>query len=79
MLRLPERLTPWGAAYNSDMSKLRVSIENEYATVGNAWRFLGAGSRLQLGNMSVGKFFVVASFIDNCRAIQQGNQVQAQF
>eukprot|EP00961_Rhodomonas_salina_P264573 3576062-Rhodomonas_salina.1 len=72
-------LTPAGKAYNDVMASLRVSIENQYATVMNTWRYLNAGTKLLMGSMPVGKFFLVCSFLYNCRSIMAGNQVQSTF
>eukprot|EP00961_Rhodomonas_salina_P061255 822381-Rhodomonas_salina.1 len=74
MLRLPMRLSPAGKAYNDAMATLLVSIENQYATVVNTWRYLSVSTELRMGSMPVGKFFLVCCFLDNCRSIMAGNQ-----
>ena len=68
-----------GECFNALMSRLRICIENVFAEVFQFWGYTSHHLQHKLGCELVHETFLVATFLQNCKACFHGNQMSAQY
>lgn len=60
--------------YNTAMSEVRVAVEWLFGDVINSFKFLDFKKSLKIGLSSIGKKYVVCTFLGNAKTCLYGNQ-----
>jgi len=64
-----------GLTFNAFMSRVRILVENQFASLKQTFRTLGDVQHMKLGNGHIDREYIVAVFLFNCFSIFNGNQV----
>ena len=69
-------LTPAQAAFNKQMSTVRVTVEWSFGRVASMFRFLGSHNDLMIEKMNTSALYRVSVFLTNCKTcLDQRNQI----
>ena len=76
---LGDALTADQQRFNTELSKVRISVEHAFGDAWRQWTYTVSHRQLHHGNQAVGAFFKVAVLLNNIRCCMGGNQTSAYF